>query len=106
MSKTDDAPRFTNIAQIKEAAKASGSFWFSPSTVKYFRSRVESRIYESSSCRYWVESIRNFDDTGRVVGVAWFDIHSHNIDWASVAYTKLEFPSVAAAKEFITTHLV
>lgn len=107
MPKVDDSPRFTNIAQIKAANKAKGYFWFSPSTVRMFKSRVESRIYENNSTRFWVESIRTYDDDGsRAIKIACFDIHTHDISWASVAYRTLYFPTVKKAEAFITEHLI
>lgn len=53
---------FRNITQIKAANKAAGKYWFSPDTIRHFASRVESPIM---SGRYWVESTRNADDSGR-----------------------------------------
>lgn len=53
---------FKNISEVKKANKTAGHYWFSPDTVKYFASRVETPVIGGF---YWVESQRNYDGTAR-----------------------------------------
>ena len=53
---------FKNITEVKRANKARGHYWFSPATVKSFKSRVETPVQGGF---YWVESTTNYNDTAR-----------------------------------------
>ena len=95
---------YTNIADIKSANKSAGLYWFSPATVRAFKSRVVSRIYDAGvsedypqGSRLWVESTRNYNDSGREYKIARFNVESHDISYAHENYTTLRFGSKDAA---------
>lgn len=104
---TETKPRFTNIAEIKRANKNAGRYWFSVDTVRAFKSRVESRIYDGGAShdypegsRLWVESTTNYDDTAREYKLAIFDVATGDISYVSARapkFTTLRFRTKAAA---------
>jgi hypothetical protein len=98
---TETKPRFTNIAEIKRANKAAGFYWFSPSTVRTFASRVESRIFDNGrNERLWVESTTNYDDSAREYKIAVFTVDGSNISWLMTRdYAVLRFRTKNAALE-------
>ena len=109
---TTTKPRFTNIAEIKRANTDAGMFWFSAETIKYFGSRVESRIYDpgahshdfTEGTRLWVESTRNHDDTAREYRIARFNVASGDISYVSAQigqHRGLRFCTKAAAVQCI-----
>jgi len=44
------------IDAIKEANHMAGQFWFSPDTLRFFRSRIGSTVYEGPGGVYFVSS--------------------------------------------------
>jgi hypothetical protein len=102
-------PRYTNISQIKAANKAAGRFWFSPDTIRFFQSRVESRVYTSRDglTRLWVESTTNWDDSAREFKVSRFDTVSHDIEYVQTEdYDVFRFDKLADAKAYLTEHVL
>jgi hypothetical protein len=55
---------FANMSELKAANKASGYFWFSPATMKFFNSKIESQLiagkYFISSEKYKTTSPRDY----------------------------------------------
>lgn len=108
---TETKPRFTNIAEIRKANKNAGFFWFSPETVRMFKSWHDSRVYDSGAShdypegsRLWVESTRNYNDTAREYKLAIFDVATGDISYVSarIAHsTILRFRTKAAAVQCI-----
>lgn len=47
---------FTSIDEIRRANEAAGYYWFSPDTLRWFRSRIHADVYDG---RYFVTSERN-----------------------------------------------
>ena len=45
----------TNMAQVRQANRDAGQFWFSPSTLRFFNSRPGRRLY---GFRYFISSER------------------------------------------------
>lgn len=85
---------FRNITQVKAANKAGGYFWFSPDTVRFFNSRVESRV---KGGHYWVESIQGDADWPRQYRIAIVD-DDGSIRWrADADHTPVEYRSKRAA---------
>ena len=102
-----DNVRFTNIAQIRDANNAAGYFWFSADTMRFFDSKVESRVFDAGvdgkypkGSRVWIESTRNYDDTGRDYKVARFDVATGDIGWVYVDSTHT-FESLAVATKVL-----
>ena len=109
---TTTKPRFTNIAEIKRANADAGMYWFSAETSEYFKSKVESRVYDPGAqshdfvegTRLWVESTRNHDDTAREYRIARFDVASGDISYVSAQigqHRGLRFRTKAAAVQCI-----
>jgi hypothetical protein len=108
---TETKPRFTNIAEIRQANKNAGRFWFSPETVRAFASRVESRVYDGGAgydypdgSRLWVESTKNYDDTAREYKIALFSVFTGDISYLNARaakYTILRFRTKTAAVQCI-----
>lgn len=98
---------FTNIADIKRANKDAGRYWFSPDTLRAFGSRVESRIYDTGrNTRVWVESTRNYDDSGREYKISEFDVATGDISYVSVEYRTLRFDAKVDAVKFLESNLL
>lgn len=57
---------FATIADVKAANEAAGCFFFSPRTMRFFNSRVDSRIYGG---RFFVTSERQDADHPRLYTV-------------------------------------
>jgi hypothetical protein len=100
-------PRYTNISQIKSANTAAGRFWFSRETVRFFQSRVESRVYSSLDglTRLWIESTTNWNDSAREFKVARFDTVSRDIEYAQITEC-FRFDTLAEAKSYLNDILV
>jgi hypothetical protein len=102
-------PRYTNIAEIKRANARAGKFWFSKDTVRAFKPRVETRIYDGGTSedfpegvRYWVESTTNYDDSGREYKLAHFDVATGDIGYVhGPEYTRVCFDTAAQAQAYL-----
>lgn len=57
---------FTSIAQIQQVNEAQGQFWFSPDTMRFFKSRIESEVIDG---RYFVSSEQEGPDAPRLFTV-------------------------------------
>lgn len=57
---------WSSIAEVQEANAALGQYWFSPDTMRFFSSRVESGIVAG---RYFVSSEQQDDDYPRLYTV-------------------------------------
>lgn len=58
---------YFTIKEIKEANKAIGHHFFDPETMRFFRSRILSRVYAG---RYFITSEKKcFDDNRRVYSI-------------------------------------
>lgn len=53
---------FSSMAEVKAANKALGHYWFSPSTMKFFKTKIETSLIRG---RYFITSEMNFNNTGR-----------------------------------------
>jgi hypothetical protein len=101
--------RYTNIEQIKAANTDAGDFWFSPSTIRFFDGRVESRVYDDGKGhRLWVDSIQ---DHGRpYVCPREYKIAQFNVSDADI--TRPETPgtgtwrTAAEAEQYLTENLL
>jgi hypothetical protein len=94
------------ITEVKRANKSAGRFWFSPETVKYLKSRVESTVFAD---RFWIESVQNTLD-GQVIepreySIAEFDTDTGDISWVSVDYNRVKFTNVKDARAWLLEHL-
>jgi hypothetical protein len=69
-----------NITDIKRANKAAGNHWFEPATMRFFNSKVESRIYEGPGGVYFVTSERRERDMPKRYSVRVFDPSTGDID--------------------------
>jgi len=69
-----------NITEIKRANKANGGHWFEPATMRFFNSRVESRVYEGPGGVYFVTSERRERDMPKRYSVRVFDPSTGDID--------------------------
>lgn len=59
---------FWTMAQVKEANKANGQYFFSRDTMRFFASKVESKLYYTTQCFITSEK-KCFDDYTRVYSV-------------------------------------
>ncbi len=61
------------INQIKQANMAAGHFWFEPSNMRYFNTRLSSTVYPAPGCTYFVSSERydSFRPRGYTIRVAY-----------------------------------
>ncbi len=92
-----EARRITTISELKVLNEKNGGCWFEPSTMRYFRTRIESPILHG---RYFISSeqqseesrrkftVRSFDEFGSVDTVGEF--HSHNTKAEAMAALKAE----------------
>jgi hypothetical protein len=69
-----------NITDIKRANKANGGHWFEPATMRFFNSKVESRVYEGPGGVYFVTSERRELDMPKRYTVRVFDPSTGDID--------------------------
>lgn len=106
------APRYTNIEDIRVANKNRGYYWFSPDTLRIFKSRVVSRIYDAGTSvdypkgsRLWIESTRNYNDCGREWHIARFNVDTADISYVHVDYTTLTFASKRTAERALEAML-
>lgn len=83
---------YRNITEVKKANKALGRYWFSPDTVRFFKSRVETPIIAG---RYWVESTTTYNDEGREYKLARV---GDDGDISYVDYRNNVYPTLIAAK--------
>lgn len=93
---------FKTITEAKRANKAAGHYWFSPNTVRLFKSRVETPIIAG---RYWVESTTTYNDVGREYKLVRADddgdisyVHGPN-------YECLVYGTLQAAKAALLDHV-
>jgi len=65
------------MTDVRHNNKASGRFWFSPETMRFFKSRVESRLLKQ---RYFITSEQFGDDFPRLFTIRVYDPKTHQID--------------------------
>ena len=59
----------TTIAELRAKNEANGYYFFSKKTMKFFRSKIESKILKG---KYFITSESNFDDTKRQYSIREF----------------------------------
>lgn len=101
--------RYTNIDQIKQANADAGFYWFSPSTLRFFDAKVESRVYDDGKGhRLWVDSIQDHGRPGgpapREYKIAQFDIETADITRPET--DKQSFRTAHAAECYLTDNLL
>ncbi len=64
------------MADVKRKNKESGQFWFRPRTMRFFKSKIESRLIRE---RYFVTSERFDDDVPRLYTIREYDNVTHKI---------------------------
>lgn len=106
-----NTPRFTNIAEVKQANKSAGFYWYSPDTVRVFKPRVETRIYDAGTSvdypegsRVWVESTTTYNGVGREYKIPRFNVATGDINYTSVDYRTLVFSTKANAVKFLESN--
>jgi len=57
---------FTSIPAVKAAFNAAGSFWFSPSTMRFFNTKIESSLIGG---RYFITSERYESDQPKLFNI-------------------------------------
>jgi hypothetical protein len=71
------------ISRIKYENKAAGKFWFSPDTLRFFRSRISDFVVQDSSNKdlyYFISSEQYDDNSPRLYSVRVFNYDTKNID--------------------------
>lgn len=100
---------YSNIAEIKKANAEAGGFWFSPDTLRFFDSRVESRVYDDGKGhRLWVDSIQ---DHGRAGGPAPREYKIAQFDTEDADITRPDkgpgsFRTAKAAEQYLIDNLI
>jgi hypothetical protein len=91
---------WNSIAEIKNANKARGHFWFSDDTMRFFRSKIHGEVIGG---KYFVHSIQYGDDHPRQYKFSWVNqdasIGTDQRTWPSVREVKYYLNDVVAAKE-------
>lgn len=64
------------MPQIKAANRAAGHHWFTPDTMRFFRSRVGETTYQTPTGALFVSSERRSDSDPRLYSVREFDAAS------------------------------
>lgn len=62
-----------SMADIRRRVTASGHHYFSPGNTRFFGARTERKVHQGNGGTYFVESIDNFDRTGRLWKVRGYD---------------------------------
>lgn len=83
--------RYMTITDIKRANKDAGRFWFSKDTVRFFKSKIESTVFDGGispdypqGCRLWIESTNTYEDKGdREYKIVRFNLASYDIMYVS-----------------------
>lgn len=65
------------MEDVKRNNKASGGFWFSPDTIRFFQSKVESELING---KYFVTSEKNMEDDPRLYTIRKYNPETHKID--------------------------
>lgn len=65
------------MADVKRNNKASGSHWFSPSTMRFFQCRVESELIRKM---YFVTSEKVGEGRPRLYSIRKYNSETHGID--------------------------
>ena len=78
-----------NITDIKRANKKAGKFFFSPDTMKFFGSRIESKVYEGRGGIYFVTSEQP-PHGKRIFNVRRFQKETADIEFSKQAITTKE----------------
>ena len=61
-----NAMRFDNISDMRRRVISSGSHYFDPAAIRFFKGKTDGHLYGG---RFWVES-RGFEDEGREYMIA------------------------------------
>ena len=64
------------MEDVRRKNKESGQYFFSPDTMKFFKSRVESGLIKG---KYFITSEQNQDDDPRLFTVRKYDHKKHDI---------------------------
>lgn len=65
------------MVDVKRNNKEVGLFWFSPDSMRFFRSRIESELIGG---KFFVTSEQYNEDTPRFYSVRKYDSKTHHID--------------------------
>ena len=65
------------MANVKRNNKTSGWLWFSPGAMRFFRSKIESKLLKQ---KYFVTSEQFEDDSPRLFTIRVYDSKTHQID--------------------------
>lgn len=87
---------YKTIAEIKAANKASGGYWFSPDTIRFFNSKIESDVMYG---HFFITSERFDHNSPRLYSVRYCDKDGDIMTVGKVQGHKTK----AAAKAFIDT---
>lgn len=107
-----NAQAFTSVGALRNAVTDSGSFFFTPSTMRYWRSRIapgligsrffitsESMTGERGDRRYWVRWVEESDDPDHKLGVYRFESTFDSLQaaraFARKAHALIPFPTKA-----------
>lgn len=87
-----------SVNKIKEASRATGSYWFSPDTMRTFGTKVERTVYQGPGGIFFITSEDDFRRERRLWTVRKFNPENSDIDTAGVfqGYTSHEDAQEAA----------
>jgi len=77
-------PRKRTIIDIRRAHEAEGLYWFTPSSKRFFRSRIESQVYEGPGGIFFVSSSSNSTGAPRRYSIHQFDPATADISTVSI----------------------
>jgi hypothetical protein len=71
-----------HISEIQRANDKAGYFFFEPATLKFFRSWIDSEVYETKTHAYFVTGERGPHQAKRLYTVRSYDKKKHDIKTA------------------------
>lgn len=86
---------FNSLSELKEANKEAGFHFFSPDTMRFFASRIESTLYKNQC--FITSEKKCFEDYTRV-----YSVRKANSD-ASITTVDSQIESIEEARKIIRT---
>ena len=65
------------MVDVKRNNKEAGLFWFSPDSIRFFKSRIESELIDG---KFFVSSEKNMEDDPRLYSIRKYNPKTHGID--------------------------
>ena len=93
------------IAQVKAANKSAGNYFFEPSTMKFFGSRIESSVYKNNT--FITSEWTDFERRNRAYTVRVFNESNGSVTTANFPNgesTFNKFRTIDAARDFCKSY--